>query len=387
MMFRILGLLTLLACLFPVASHASGNDSLIYTELSSYQTNPFLPQTVIFDRQNRPYYYLACKAGGFITFDHNNPAAPLPIDTIPVTDLLDLEVMNAYQRGDYVYLALGNFFGNNTQESGIAVVDVSTPTVPVLMDAWKTNQPATDKGSAYVYVEGDYAYLAAMTNGLMIFDISDPANIDSVAQYIPDVNWPVANPSSVAMPNARGLAIRDTLLYLAYDAGGVRVLSIADLTAPYQLHQYINQAVISQQQAYNNILLDGDFAYCAVDYCGVEVLDISDRDTTSQAAWWNPWNCDLGGGQWFSSPGHTNQLHLDEDRALLFLSAGGSEMVVVDVSDPMQPDSCRGFGYHGNDLGVWGVDVHEGRIGLTYINALVPFFATWSGVKVLDYTL
>ena len=199
----------------------------------------------------------------------------------------------------------------------------------------------------------------------------------------PDVNFPRQNPGRVQHPNSRGLAIRGNLLFVANDAGGLRVLDVKDRTRPAEIGHYVNAAMMKKQQAYNNLVLDGSRAYVAVDYAGLEIIDISNPRKMRQIGWWNPWDAETLRNLWLNSPGHTNQLSLDSRRKLVYLSAGDSELQVVDVSKPRSPRLAHHFGAPNNQRGVWGLATSEEFVFLTYIKTVVPFQSRWSGVKAL----
>jgi len=344
---------------------------------------PATPQTVVADALGRPYFYLAAKAAGLQVFDIQNPAQPKWVKSVSMALLEGLEVSNACQRGAYLYLALGNFFNPSGQKPGLAIVDVSNPLSPVVKDVWIASTP--DEGGAFVAVSGDYAYLGAMKQGLFILNIANPGDIKWVSQTIPDPDFPVPNPSSIQQPNARGLAVNGDLVFLCYDAGGLRVLNVADKAHPIEISHYLNPAFSGKQQAFNNLVLDGNTAYVAVDYCGMEVLDVSNPASIQQKAWWNPWQCESPSNAWNGSPGHTNQIALDLASHLVFLSSAQSELSVVDVSDPSKPLLAGTYGNTSNQLGTWGMTLDGKRVFLTYIITFVPFVSNWAGVKVLSW--
>lgn len=358
------------------------NDSLQFQLLWEQLTFPELPQTIVVDKLDRPYFYIANKSGGLKVFEVGDWGNPELVQSIGINAFDNLHVMNAAQQDNYLYLALGNFFGTNQQKAGIGIIDISNPEAITISDFWTTDTIV--HGSAIVIADGDYAYLGAMNQGLMIFDISDKSNIQLTSQYLPDPNFPMENPGPVQEPNARGMAIDGNKLFLCYDAGGIRVIDISDKEHPTELANYINEDVLHKQQAYNNIVLHDNLAYVAVDYCGMEILDISNPLQISQIGWWNPYRCDSISNLWLNSEGHTNQLVYLENDQHVYLSAGGSELVVVDVSNPNEPISCGGFGAIGNQLGVWGVEVAQDKVLLSYINAFIPFAGTWSGIKILE---
>jgi hypothetical protein len=143
--------------------------------------------------------------------------------------------------------------------------------------------------------------------------------------------------------------------------------------------------MLSKQQAYNNIALNGNIAYLAVDYCGMEIVDISNVNNINELSWWNPYNCQNPSNTWLNSPGHMNQLvYVPSDNAV-FLSAGGSQMRVINVANPTLPDSCNGYGLAATQQGTWGIDVYNKKIYLANVTAFFPFFSTWAGIKILDW--
>lgn len=349
-------------------------------------TFPATPQKAVVDQSGKPYFYLAAKAAGLQVFDIQNEAQPQWVKSVAINQLENLEVMNAFQKDNLLYLALGNFFGNDGQKPGLAILDVADPLDPVVKDVWVWD--IQDKGSAFVTVSGDYAYLAAMSQGLIILNVANPDSIVFVSQYLPDPDFPLPDPPATQVPNARGLAIKDDVAYLCYDAGGLRVISIADKANPKETGRYINATPFvpaGKQQAFNNIALEGNTAFVAVDYCGMEVLDISDTSNIAQTSWWNPWQCQSISNLWIGSPGHTNQIELDTASRLVFLSSAQSELSIVDVSDPGQPEFAGGYGTTDNNQGTWGMTLAGDRVFLVYIVAAIPFASNWAGVKIVEW--
>ena len=182
--------------------------------------------------------------------------------------------MNLAQQGDLLLLALGGHFAaSGTKHAGLGIVDVSNPRRPKLLAVWQSAEKL--KGGAVVAAEGGFAYLGAMSEGVMIFDIRDPARPQRLITFQPDVDFPRRNPGRVQHPNSRGLAVRGNMLFVANDAGGLRVLDVKNRDRPVEVGRYINSAMARKQQAYNNIVLRGRLAYIAVDYAGLEIVDVS----------------------------------------------------------------------------------------------------------------
>lgn len=368
----------------PLWAQPSADTVLFQLKSQIAFTGQGLPQTVLPDRLGRPYCYVAAKEGGLRVFNVQNITAPVSVKTITVDDLSGEEAMNVWQEGQYLYLALGNFFNaNDPRRPGLAVVDVSDPAKAFVTDTWLADK--ADRGSSFVTLSGGYAYLGAMSQGLFILNVAAPGDVQFVSQYIPDIHFPLPNPGAVALPNARGLAVRGNTVFLCYDAGGLRVLDVSDKKHPQETHRYINTAALGKQQAYNNIVLHGDTAYVAVDFCGLEILDIAKPTDIAQLGWWNPWACTSASNNWLNSPGHSNQIQLDTSRRFVFLSTGRSELNVVDVSRPAQPRQAGVYGDPTDNYFTWGVALSGERAYLTYISSLFPFFSIWSGVRILEW--
>jgi hypothetical protein len=373
-------ILAAIAFISPSFVHAQPAKSLKL--VWEHATPNEFPQGMVVDALKRPYLHVAMKNGGLLILDTSNGAKPKVAAKLDLDHFAKLHVMHLTQHGDHLYLALGDFFDANGAPAGLAVVDIKNPAAPKVVSLWQSPQKL--HGSAIVVVEGKYAYLGAMTEGVMIFDVSRPDKIAHLATFQPDVDFPRKKPNKVQHPNARGLFLHGKLLYVAYDAGGLRIVDVADKRKPKEIGRYINKGMLHKQQAYNNVVLDRNLLYIAVDYAGLEIVDVSDPRDIRPVGWWNPWDAHLLKSIWFNSDGHTNQMVLDAKKKLAYLSAGDSELQVVDVSKPAQPRLAAKFGEVKDKRAVWGLAMSSDRVYLTYMTALIPFHATWAGVKAVE---
>lgn len=333
------------------------------------------------DKVGRPYLYVAARAGGLRVYrlDSGNSL----VGEVAIGDLDGLQVNNIYQDGNFLYLAMGNFFGTNKQIAGLGIVNVSDPTEPSVVGKWSGED--TSSGAGIVVVENNVAYLGAMRQGLILFDVADKSDVREITRFVPEIEFPDVNVDP-AKVNARGMAVRNGYVYLCYDAGGFRVIDVSNTNEIEEVGRYSNPAVNGLPRAYNNVVLSGDLAFVAVDYCGLEILDISNPTSPELVGWWNPWNCQSNPFNWFFSDGHTNEIAYLEQEELVFLSGGKTDLVAVDVSDRMNPVYAGHYGSVGDQMGTWGVTVDGEDVYLAYICTLgVPFPANWSGVKVLRW--
>lgn len=337
------------------------------------------PQGIIADVKGRPYLFVTLKTGGFAVLKTGRGTETAQVVArIAKRELSGLDAMHLTQRGTRVYVALGDLFAARGDKAGLAVIDVSMPATPKVLGSWTS--PTVENGAAVIVADDQYAYLGAMSAGVMIFNVEHPEHIQHITTFRPDPNFPRANPNRVQHPNARGLVLDGNRLFVAYDAGGIRVLDITKREAPREIGRYVNAGMGQKQQAYNNLILDGDRLYAAIDYAGLEILDVKRSDAIRQVGWWNPWQANTLQNVWFNSAGHTNQLEFDPQRRLIYLSSGDSELQVVDVSKPDRPLLVQHLGTTQDGRGTWGVTLGRDMVYLTYMSAVIPFRGTWSGI-------
>jgi hypothetical protein len=374
----------LAAVLCPLQSRAQGCGNLdlqFQTDIPS--TCSAVTMTMIQDQMGRPYLYVAAKDGGLRVYDVADVHFPHLVDSVPITTLQSLHVMNVTQNGNYLYLTLGNTFGNADQSPGVAIVDVSDPSACYVTTVYR--YPSSRGGGGIVKVDGNYAYFGAMNHGLVILDVTSKYAIRFVSDLIPDIYFPSSKPDTLKI-NARGMAVRNDTVYLCYDAGGFRIIDTKDKVHPREIGRYSNPALDNLPRAYNNVVIDDTLAFVTFDYCGVEVLNISNPAQIKLVSWWNPWNCQTNPFNWFSSAGHANEIEYNKETKLLFVATGKSDLYVLNAWNPKQLDSCANYGGIDNGTGTWGVSTYSNRIYLSYICTLgIPFASNWTGVKILTY--
>ncbi len=339
--------------------------------------------TMIHDQLNRPYLYVANKEAGLTIYDISTLTAPSIAASVPITSFGGLEVMNLYQDGNYVYLALGNSF-TNPQQGGLGIVDVTNPATPKVTHFYIVPSSAT--GGGIVKVEGNYAYLGAMESGLVILDVTLKANIKFVSQFIPAITFPPIKNPNPNLYNARGMDVKNSIVYLCYDGGGIRIINCTNKNIPVETGRWCNPAMytpVNHPKAYNNCVLDDTLLYVAVDYAGMEILNVSDTSNITLLGWWNPYNSPSN--NWFNTPSHANEIQYEKNCKRIFLSTGKSDMQVVDVTNPALPDSCNFYGGVSNSIGTWGIGIWQNQIYLSYICAFIPFSSNWTGVKILTH--
>ena len=107
-----------------------------------------------------------------------------------------------------------------------------------------------------IAVEGDYAYLA-LNYGLVVVDISDPANpVETARLFLEGKN--------------NGLDASGNIVCVATQSHGIRVIDVSDPYAPYQVGQW------GEGNRYMDATMVGDYVHPLTGWLGALVLDITD---------------------------------------------------------------------------------------------------------------
>ena len=379
----LLSLIVLLALSSKSSAQCTYPVNLQYQWERSYPLNTQC-MTILHD-QSKPYIYVAGKERGLVIYDVSDINNPVQADSVPISLMNNMEVVNVEQSGDYVYLSLGNVF-QDTAKAGMAIVDVSDPAHAVFKDYWFYN--AVAGGGGIVKVVGDYAYFGAMRRGLFVLNVADKSNITVTSHLELAKNWPNPTSPDSLKYNARGMEVRGNYVYLCYDAGGLRVIDVTDKANPVETGHYSNPAVYGKARAYNSIIIDDTIAYVGADYCGMEVLDIANISNVMQLGWWDLWACETPANTWVNSDGYVNELRYNKACKLMFMTGGTTDLAVVNVADPANPQLCDTFGKPSDTLATWGLGLYQNQIYLAYIYhplICIPFCSYWPGMKMLTW--
>ena len=186
--------------------------------------------------------YVACYDRGLQIIDVSDPTAPRSLGSIP-------PVAGSHPRVEEVTVSDGLLYlGDNY--GGTVIYDISDPASPIFRSS-TTNTFAAD-----VVTIGNHAYVAG-AYWLNVFDISDPAA-------------PVILGSYRTSGKAVGLAIRDSLAYVAtYDAELV-ILDISDPTNPTLAASHTLQSPAMGMTMFGDWLFVPGYRY------GLSIIDVLD---------------------------------------------------------------------------------------------------------------
>lgn len=378
--------------LFPAKGISSPGDTVIFTSLGHYYYDTTLSWSCyspLIDRMGRPYVYGASIDLGMVTFDISNLLNPFPMDTLTPAELggFGTKATWVQQQQDTLYVATGGFqFGN--YRAGLTTWDFTNPNAPVFLDKW--DSAAFMNGCSQVLIQGNYAYLAAMENGVIILDITDASNIRFVSQLTLSTL-----PNTGYTPNARGLFLSNDTLVVSFDGGGVRIVDVSTKSAPVQIGAFLDPAPWSQDTLYsfyNHAWCNGRHCFFPIDYAGLEVVDISSPAAMQSEAYQNIWSLHGGIGPWYGADGHTNEIAwTGASTNVLMISGADSQVLAYDPSDPAQPRMMGWWGAPNTDnLAAWGIDEYNGLVVCGYIRdvfANQPYYSTYGGIQLLSWTL
>ncbi len=147
-------------------------------------------------------------------------------------------------QGDYAYVAAG--------DRGLYVVDISDLEAPFIAGSWDTSGNIND-----VRVAGDYAYLASSRgfSGLLIVDVGNAAAPQLVGV------------ASAAGGQGTDLALADGLAFLATGTDGLKVFDISDPQDPNLLGS------LDTPGNARGVDVSGDLVVVASDQAGVLIID------------------------------------------------------------------------------------------------------------------
>jgi len=179
-----------------------------------------------------------------------------------------------------------------------------TVAVPDISGGYKIVSSYTTAGYAQdVLVKDNLAYIAQGEVGLMIVNVSDPVNPETV---------------SILSDGVRGysnkIEMKDSVVYIAAGSFGVTVLSVADPSVPY-----VTIANTSMKPA-KGLHVMGNYLYTAISEQGVKIADIA-----------YPTQPDPRGVT--TTSGYAQGLTVTSDTSLMIVACGEMGLSIFDISD------------------------------------------------------
>jgi hypothetical protein len=263
--------------------------------------------------------------GSFASFD-TRPVIASNMDLYGHNLLGQRNAQDVVAVGDYAYVTLGPY--------GIGVVDISTPTIPELVNTVSIG--GEPRSLAY---DGSYLYCTTYSDsGFVVISLSSPTNPSVVG--------------STKLGNlTMGLDVHGSYAYVATFMAGLSVVSISSPSAPSLAGSYDTPG-----QTYDVCIEHDTVAYLADGSQDLRWLNVANPSSITEI------------GQ-MSTPGIVKGLWWD---GLLFVGSGPGGVGIVDISDPEVPDSLSwydtgGQPYTGYRDG-WKLYVADGPDGIRVLD-------------------
>ncbi len=250
-------------------------------------------------------------------------------DTLDVVGVCESGNSAVFVIGNSAYVARSRF--NNQSLGALQVIDVSEPENPVEIGVYGYDRIRS------IFVEEDFTFVACGGSGLLVLDSSDPEDYEIVSELHLE-------------SRANSVVVEGAYAYVSCrsyeDGGSLRIIDISDPENPESVENYDTGT-----RAINVHIVD-NLAYLACDVSResgeLHIIDISD-----------PANPDSIGGfdlEWMRG-GNVSDIFVEDTLAFLTFSSTYIEnthggFLVLDVTDPTEPDSLDCGGWVGSGGGI-----------------------------------
>lgn len=275
------------------------------------------------------------------------------INVVDVSDPENPSLVTSYIGFAEHMAAAGNTIAFTGNSMVCSILDISTPTAPVLAGTYSLPNFTSD-----VYVDGNYAYTG--NNGFRVFDITDKTNPVQVG-------YNVIDGSIVRTAGDKAVYIRESMSA----NNPVMVMDISDPANPALLGQY-NSPVMT-----NDLEVRGNYAFVSCWWDGIRIVNFEDPANPVLAAHSMGWS---NGG----TPGVTfcYAQALDVEGNYLYILDYGPfteedtrGLYILDISDILNPTLVKRF----TDFSSYGYD-------LDVVGNLVYIADNYGGLQVIDVT-
>jgi len=209
--------------------------------------------------------------------------------------------------GDHAYLAAGS--------SGLVIVNVSDRENPQYVDSYNTADFAWD-----VVVDRDYAYVADDENGVVVVNITDKDDLTLEGQYD-------------AGSRAEGVALSGDRLFVAHGTKGLVILDVSDRKNPTELGRY------DTPDHARRVAVVGDHAYVADEDTGLVIVNVSDPVNPTEMS-----RLATGGSAWDVTVSGDHAYVVDLDYLVIIDIRDKENPEKLSDHEPKRPHSCTPSG-------------------------------------------
>ncbi len=260
--------------------------------LAEYDSHGWIHDVVI----SGELAYVSDADSGLLVVDVSDPSAPVKIGQTFLTGWPQhIHKLDA----DKLYLKVNDGMDN------LSIIDISEPLDPI-----ELSRTLFNLGFEGLDVKGDLLYLAVISKGLCIVDVSDPAAPVTINEHLVAGHY-----------GYEDVAVQGNLAYIAADSS----LVVLDVTDP------LNPLFVSEHLANDSVMAVkcvGNTAYCRTPR-GIEMLDIEDPANPVPAGY-------------LATPFRPSQMNVQG--RMIYLADQFSLMVIADIRgiDCCNHDGIRG---------------------------------------------
>ncbi|MBK6643593.1 MAG: hypothetical protein IPG39_21350 [Bacteroidetes bacterium] len=102
---------------------------------------------------------------GLGIYDISQQGVISPVINLPVSTFNNLDVSTVEQKGNSLFVGIGDYQITTNTSSGLAILDISNPLNPTIKDLWDST--LFGKGVSHLLLDGDYAYCSTMKDGIL----------------------------------------------------------------------------------------------------------------------------------------------------------------------------------------------------------------------------
>ena len=145
----------------------------------------------------------------------------------------------------------------NGQNYGVKVIDVDPPEEAIIKATGSSSTYGTD-----IYIQGDFAYIANGSDGIIKYDINPPESIESICTHYPEPRGSMTGVHAV-----------DQFIFASNAETGLHILD-----SSYPTHMYILKVLPTPGES-RDIYVSGGYAYIADGEPGLQIVDIAPRES------------------------------------------------------------------------------------------------------------
>ncbi len=239
------------------------------------------------------------------------------------TEYLILEQVSQINTGEgtfYVEIKENIAYVSDLTYRGLKVINVSNPSEPEIISQYRDN--SSFEIPHIFYIQGDILFLGDHTDGLEIYNISDPAHLQKIGDW-----WIEGVTDDV-------IVVDDIAYTVSWDEG-LRIVNVSDFSSPSLIATYI-----TENKTYPRVHLIKDYIYIyEIGLTGskMKIINISNPNTPTRVG---EYMCEA--------------LAIDIIGDIAYIAAGVQGFITLNISDPLKPTE---LGHYEPGGIIGGVDI------------------------------